>query len=641
MDKRSEQKGGQEPQAEEKTAAAWSEEHPPTTLNLKPLAEAYTGITPQYHALSTPADYLQLLDYLPRTTQGPALEKKPKDIALYLDWTQERPALPQIKTLGLAYDDREAFYAELPEEENNKREYLALWKPFFECTARRLVVTQSKELVLALKAYGIDLQGPFLDVSIVHYLHNPETRHDLEALSSHWLKAEDWPSLGETSATSTPSSGWVVAQRAAQLIALAPRLIGLLATGKLQRIYDELDHPLIEVLTRMEEAGVRVDAQALAELSARYARESETLAQDIHRLAGETFNIASPKQLGVLLFEKLALDKAPKKTKTGAYATGENILQKLVSVHPIVEKVMAYREYQKLRNTYLDALPAFISPKDHRIHTQYRQDVAATGRLSSNHPNLQNIPIRTPKGQPIRQAFCAEKGHVLLSVDYSQVELRVLADMAGDQAMRTAFSQGEDIHRSMAAYIYDISPEAVSKEQRSTAKAANFGIIYGISAFGLSEQLQRPQKEAKALITTYLERFPAIARFIETQKAYAREKGFVETYWGRRRYLPEIHSRNATMRAFAERNAVNAPIQGTAADIIKKAMLFIDQWLKQKAMQARIILHIHDELLIEAPHKEVEALYERVPVLMREASPLQTPMEVAVGHGDNWLQAHG
>ena len=406
------------------------------------------------------------------------------------------------------------------------------------------------------------------------------------------------------------------------------------------KLFTDLEMPLMQVLADMELEGVNLDVPFLKELSVKHEAKLRELEAKIQEDAGEEFNLNSPKQLGEILFDKLQLDPKAKKTKTGQYATGEEILSKLKDKHPIINDILEYRQLQKLKSTYIDALPELVNPKTGRVHTTYAQTVAATGRLSSVNPNLQNIPIRSEAGQQIRKAFVArDENHVIISADYSQIELRLIAQMSQDPAMVEAFKHGEDIHASTAAKVFNVTLDEVTREQRSQAKTVNFGIIYGVSAFGLADQANISRKEAKALIDAYYETYPTLKAYIEKQVEIARDQGFVETLMGRRRYLKDINSRNAVVRSHAERNAVNAPIQGTAADIVKMAMIQIQKELK-KNYQTKMILQVHDELIFDAPKDEVEKVSELIKSTMEAAMQMDVPLIAEVGVGANWLEAH-
>ena len=398
--------------------------------------------------------------------------------------------------------------------------------------------------------------------------------------------------------------------------------------------------PLMQVLADMELEGVNLDVPFLKELSVKHEITLRELERKVYQDAEEEFNLNSPKQLGEILFDKLKLDPKAKKTKTGQYATGEEILSKLKDKHPIITDILEYRQLQKLKSTYIDALPDLVNAKTGRVHTTYAQTVAATGRLSSVNPNLQNIPIRSEAGQQIRKAFTArDENHVLISADYSQIELRLIAQMSQDPSMVEAFKKGEDIHAATAAKVFNVALDEVTREQRSQAKTVNFGIIYGVSAFGLADQANVSRKEAKVLIDAYYETYPTLKAYIEKQVEIAREQGFVETLMGRRRYLKDINSRNGVVRSHAERNAVNAPIQGTAADIVKVAMIQIQKELK-KNYKTKMILQVHDELIFDAPKDEVEKVSELIKTTMEAAMQMDVPLIAEVGVGQNWYEAH-
>ncbi|MEP2349991.1 MAG: DNA polymerase I, partial [Algoriphagus sp.] len=415
----------------------------------------------------------------------------------------------------------------------------------------------------------------------------------------------------------------------------------LLKENSLEKLFDEVENPLINVLADMEFEGVRIDMESLAEMSLLLEKESKEIENKVYEMAGVRFNLASPKQLGEVLFDKLKLDPKAKKTKTGQYATGEEVLSKLAHDHEIIQNILDFRQMVKLKSTYVDALPTMINSKTGRVHTTYNQFVAATGRLSSINPNLQNIPIRTERGREIRKAFVPrDENHILLAADYSQIELRIMAAFSGDESMIEAFKTGRDIHATTAAKIFQVPLEEVTSDMRRKAKTANFGIIYGISAFGLSQRLSIPRGEAKEIIDSYFKEFPAVKEYMDGAIEKARANEYVETILGRRRYLRDINSRNATMRGFAERNAINAPIQGSAADLIKVAMIDVHQWMKKEKLKSKMILQVHDELVFDAHKDEVEILKANVPSLMSNAIKMAVPVEVEVGTGTDWLQAH-
>jgi DNA polymerase-1 len=414
----------------------------------------------------------------------------------------------------------------------------------------------------------------------------------------------------------------------------------LKADAALWNLYNEVEMPLADVLREMEHTGVRLDVEMLKNAEEQLSKELATLEQGIYTVAGVTFNINSPKQVGEVLFEQLKLDAKAKKSKTGQYSTSEEVLLGLKSKHQVVGMILEYRELKKLISTYIAALPTYINPETGKIHTTYNQTVTATGRLSSSNPNLQNLPIRSERGQLIRQAVIPDDGCLFLSADYSQIELRLMAHFSQDPHMVEAFRSGQDVHAATAAKIFGVAIENVTKDQRRQAKTANFGIIYGISAFGLAQQLDCSRAEAKALIDGYFSAFPGVIDYIERQKELARQQGFAVTLFGRKRYLPDILSHNATVRSFAERNAVNSPIQGTAADIIKKAMVAINQRLKTEGLKAKMIMQVHDELNFNVPVNEVDVVRTIVVEEMQNVAQLSVPLIADCGVGKNWLEAH-
>jgi DNA polymerase-1 len=416
---------------------------------------------------------------------------------------------------------------------------------------------------------------------------------------------------------------------------------GQLKKDNLDRLYKDIEAPLIKVLADMEIEGIRMDEKVLSGLSVTLTEDIKSLENKIYGQAKTEFNLASPKQLGTVLFEELKLIEKPTKTKTGQYATGEEILSKLAFKHPIVAEILEWRGLVKLKNTYVDSLPNEVNKNTGRIHTTYSQAVASTGRLSSNNPNLQNIPIRTERGKEIRKAFVPrDSNYVLVSADYSQIELRLIAELSGDEELKSAFLRGEDIHRSTASKVFNVPLDLVTREQRSYAKTVNFGIIYGVSAFGLSQQTDLSQKESKELIDTYFKTYPTLQNYIQSQIEAARKTGYVETILGRRRYLKNINSANAVVRSGDERNAVNAPIQGSAADIIKIAMIRIHEQFEQKKLRSKMILQVHDELVFDVLKEELDIVMPLVKHAMENAYPLSIPLIVDAGAGENWLEAH-
>ena len=472
----------------------------------------------------------------------------------------------------------------------------------------------------------LPMQGPIFDVQLAHYLLDAEMRHSLPFVCSALLGFEP---------ADTASS-------AAALWQLYPLMVARMKDAQLLDLYHHVELPLVEVLMDMENAGVRIDTQALRDYAATLGEERQHLEEDIYRLAGSRFNINSSRQLGEVLYEQLHVTDRPPRTATKQYSTAEEVLTKLADSHPIIPLILEYRSITKLVGTYLDSFPKLISPSDGRLHTVFNQTVTATGRLSSSNPNLQNIPIRTERGRYIRRAFvAADENHLLLAADYSQIELRIIASLSHDEHLLAAFAEGLDIHAATAARIYHKPIEEVTSDERRNAKSVNFGIVYGISAFGLSQQLDIPRREASALIDEYFAQYPAILRFIESSKEFARAHGYARTLMGRRRYLPDIASRNASARSFAERNAVNMPIQGTSADMIKLAMIRIHGELKERHLGSKMLIQVHDELLFDVPINEVDTMKPLVEQCMREALPLEgVEVQVGIGVGHNWLEAH-
>jgi DNA polymerase-1 len=492
---------------------------------------------------------------------------------------------------------------------------------------------------------------PFYDTMLAHYLLEPDKRHKMDELARNFLKYD--PIAIETligkkgkdqlnMANIEPNKVAIYAAEDADItLQLYHVFKPLIKEQSLEKVLFEIELPLVPVLAQMERNGVKLDIDFLSQYSHELAAFISELEKDIISLAGVKFNIASPKQLGEVLFDKLKLMDKPKKTKTGQYQTNEEVLQKLANSHEIVGKILDYRELQKLKSTYVDALPMLVSAKTGRVHTSFNQAVAATGRLSSNNPNLQNIPIRTEKGRHIRKAFVASSdSHVLVSADYSQIELRVIASVSKDKSMMEAFIQNLDIHTSTAAKVFNVPYDEVTREMRSKAKMVNFGIIYGISAFGLSERLGIPRKEAKEIIDAYFLKFPGIKSYMDNTIEEAKQNGYVKTLLGRRRYVPDITSANQTVRGFAERNAINAPIQGAAADMIKLAMIKVQNKLKELNLKTILTLQVHDELLLDVPLDELEIVTDLVKEEMQHAMVLEVPVVVEAGFGKNWLQAH-
>nr|HAD49878.1 DNA polymerase I [Algoriphagus sp.] len=557
----------------------------------------------------------------------------------------------ELVGISFAYLSGEAYYIPCPADQKETQAILELLMPFFENEDILKVGQNIKYDLLVLKNYGIEVKGALYDTMLAHYLIEPEGKHSMDWLAEQYLNYKP-VSITELIGKKGKNQGNMrdvdedevtsyAAEDADITLRLKEKFDPLLKENELEKLFYEVENPLINVLTDMEFEGVKIDTDSLAELSQALEEESIAIEKRVYELAGVRFNLASPKQLGDVLFEKLKLDPKAKKTKTGQYATGEEILSKLADEHEIAQAILHYRQMVKLKSTYVDALPTMINSKTGRIHTTYNQFVAATGRLSSINPNLQNIPIRTERGREIRKAFVArDENHVLLAADYSQIELRIMAAFSGDESMIEAFKNGRDIHATTAAKIFQVPLEEVSSDMRRKAKTANFGIIYGISAFGLSQRLSIPRGEAKEIIDAYFKEFPAVKEYMDGAIEKARKDEYVETILGRRRYLRDINSRNQTMRGFAERNAINAPIQGSAADLIKVAMIDVHNWMKKEKLKSKMILQVHDELVFDAHKDEVEILKKNIPGLMSNAIKLAVPVEVEVGLGKDWLEAH-
>ncbi|MBD5397076.1 DNA polymerase I [bacterium] len=481
---------------------------------------------------------------------------------------------------------------------------------------------------------------PAFDVMLAHYLADPETGHDLSRLVQNYLPCTYAEDTSGKDLFSTVDFSFGL-QNVKACLLLEQKLRPLLEDVGAEELFAKVEMPLASVLCRMERIGVKLDTARLAAYGRELAEQIKQVESEIYEAAGEKFNIASPKQLGEILYEKLQITEKPKQTKTKQYSTAEDILQKLLPKHPIVEKVLRYRSLTKLKSTYVDALPQLIDTQTGRIHTTYNQAVTATGRLSSQNPNLQNIPIRTEMGKEIRRCFVAGSAeNQLLASDYSQIELRIIAHLSGDEVMLRDFSQHKDVHTATASNVFGVKPEEVTSEMRRKAKTVNFGIIYGISAFGLADRLQIPRKEAADLIERYYANYPALRQYMEKVVSEAKEKGYVETMLHRRRYLQDINSGNAVVRAYAERNAVNAPVQGSSADMIKVAMIAIDRRIRRENLKARMILQVHDELVFDVPQNELSAMKVLVEEEMKNALPMRVPVEVEQNAADNWLDAH-
>lgn len=557
----------------------------------------------------------------------------------------------RILGISFSFEKGTGYYISMPKEEAEIRDLLSVFKDVFLDEKIEKVAQNIKYDLAILKRYGIDIAGPIFDTMLAHYLIEPDQRHNMDALSEKYLnyKPVSIESLIGKKGRNQLSFEDVPLDKATEYAVedaditfqLKEKLAPILKEEEVESVFNELEIPLVPVLADMEMEGVRIDTDFLNSYSASLEEEANILEQRIYDSATVKFNIASPKQLGEVLFDLLKLDPKAKKTKTGQYKTDEETLNNLADTHDIVRQVLEYRQIQKLKSTYVDALPKLVNEETGRVHTSFAQAVAATGRLSSNNPNLQNIPIRTDKGKEIRKAFVPrDKDHVLLAADYSQIELRVIASVSGDESMKQAFKDGLDIHSATASKVFDVAIEEVTKEQRYKAKSVNFGLIYGQGAFGLAKNLGISRGEAKELIDAYFEQFPGIKKYMDDTIEFCRKNGYVKTIKGRKRHIPDINSNNKTVVGFAERNAINAPIQGSAADMIKLAMISIRRYLQSSDLKTKMILQVHDELLFDVPKDELEVVKPIVCELMENAMPLDVPIVSEAGVGENWLEAH-
>ncbi len=559
----------------------------------------------------------------------------------------------EVELIGIAFswEIGKGYYVTFPEDQEETKAILEEFKPFFTNANIEKVGHNLKYDLKVLSRYDMPVSGKLFDTMIAHYLINPDMRHNMDILAEtylHYKPQSITELIGKKGKNQLSMRVVPLEQQTAYAVEDADITLQLkehftkeLASGNVTKLFEEVELPLVSVLTAMEIEGININTDYLKELSVALTEDIERLEKAIFEQAGEAFNIASPKQLGVILFEKLKLIDKPKKTKTGQYSTAEDVLSYLAKDHQIISDILEYRQYKKLQSTYVDALPNEINPFTGRIHTVYAQAVAATGRLSSNNPNLQNIPIRTERGRQVRKAFIPKnEDYVLLAADYSQIELRIIAALSEEENMIEAFKNGEDIHAATAAKVFNVALEDVTREQRSNAKTVNFGIIYGVSAFGLSNQTSLSRKESKELIDLYYQTYPKLKSYMAKQVDFAREHGYVETVLQRRRYLKDINSRNAIVRGAAERNAVNAPIQGSAADIIKLAMIAIHKRFTEAKFQSKMLLQVHDELVFDAHKDELELIQPIIKECMEQAFNLVVPLDVEIGVGNDWLAAH-
>jgi len=549
--------------------------------------------------------------------------------------------------LSVSVNPHEAFFVAFPKDKSETLRWLNLFVPIFSDETIEKIGQNIKFDMRVLSMYGIEIKGKLFDTMLAHYVLEPEMRHNLDLLAKTYL---DYTTI--TYDDIVPKNGTIEQVPLAKLsdyacedadvtLQLKHVLTEKMQKQQIESLFHSVEMPLIPVLAAMENKGVKIDVPMLKTYSADLQVEMEQVQQEIYQLAGEEFNIASPKQLGVILFEKLRIIENAKLTKSKQYQTGEEVLQKLEHKHPIAKKILQFRGLSKLKSTYVDAFPNLVNAKTGRLHASFNQSVTATGRLSSSNPNLQNIPIREEEGRRIREAFVpADAEHILLAADYSQIELRLVAALSEDESMLDAFYNGDDIHASTASKIYNVPLAEVTSSMRRNAKMVNFGIVYGISAFGLSERLNIPRKEADSIIKQYFIKYPKIQQYIQNQIEFARTHGYVETLMKRRRYLRNINSGNGNIRSFDERNAINAPIQGSAADMIKIAMINIFREMKRQKLQSEMILQIHDELVFDVFLPELEIMQNIVYQEMTHAMTLNVPLEINMKTGKNWLEAH-
>lgn len=571
------------------------------------------------------------------------------EICFDTETTDIDPINAELVGMSFSVAPGEAYYIPMPDKRDACLQILNHFKIIFEHENLLIIGQNIKYDLLVLRNYGVEIKAPLFDTMLAHYLIEPDQRHGMDAMAEVYLNYSPISistligkkGAGQLNMRNVPIEKVVdyAAEDADITLQLKKKLEPNLKDDSL-KVFQDIEMPLLRVLADMESEGVRIDKDFLNNYSKDLEDELAILEKDIFALAGISFNISSPKQLGEVLFEKLKLDPKAKKTKTGQYQTGEDVLTDLASKHDIAKKIIEFRQLQKLKSTYVDALPELINKKTGRVHTSFNQAVAATGRLSSTNPNLQNIPIRTDKGKEVRKAFIPEDGNILLSADYSQIELRLIAAISKEEGMIEDFKKGLDIHTATAAKVFGVPLEQVDKDMRRKAKMVNFGIIYGISAFGLAQRLEIPRKEAAEIIENYFKQYPGIKRYMNDTIDNARVNGYVETVMGRRRYTRDINSGNQTVRGFAERNAINAPIQGSAADLIKLAMIKIHKKLKEQNFKSKMILQVHDELLFDVVPDELETLKNLVIHEMQDAIQLDVPILVEAGSGNNWLEAH-
>jgi len=597
-----------------------------------------------YEAVETDAAIKKLISEL----------KKHEEICFDTETTGIDANDTELVGLSFSVKPGEAFYVPCPADQKRTKEILTFFDPLFSDKKKTWIGQNTKYDMLVLKWYDIEIKGEIFDTMLAHYVIEPDGKRSMDVLSERFLGYEPVPiedligKKGKTQGSMRDVEIEKIKEYAGEdadiTLQLKNVFTPLLKEKEVEKVFNKVENPLVKVLVDMEFEGIKVDVDFLADYSKELEKDAKKAEESVYKQAGVRFNLASPKQLGEVLFDKLKLDPSAKKTKTGQYQTGEDVLQKLsVKGHQIVEDILIFRELTKLRSTYVDALPQMINRKTGRVHTSYGQAVAVTGRLQSNNPNLQNIPVRTERGKEVRKAFIPrDSKHILLSADYSQIELRIVAAISGDKNMCKAFQDGTDIHTATAARVYNVPEKEVTKEMRYKAKSVNFGIIYGQGAFGLADNLGISRTEAKEIIDNYKKEFPGIQKYMDDTINFAREAGYVETLMGRKRWLRDINSANFTVRGFAERNAINSPIQGTAADMIKLAMQKVHAAMKKEKMQSKMLLQVHDELVFDALKSEVKELKPLIVENMQSAMvlPHKVPIIAECGEGKNWLEAH-
>jgi DNA polymerase-1 len=612
-------------------------QEPEETADLKTIVTE----KPSYHLITKPDERKELLEIL----------LKQKEVCFDTETTDLDALHADLVGLAFSCKPREGFYVALPNDFSEAKSILEEFKPFFESGKIEKIAHNIKYDLKVLERYGIDVHGPTFDTMVAHYLINPESKQSMDFLAEFYLRYKPISieqligKKGKGQGNMRDLKPEEVSDYACEDADITLQLKHLFEPevnkDHLKELFYNLEMPLVQVLKDMEREGIAIDVQGLRDYSKQLEKSLHQLEKDITEAAGMDFNLDSPRQLGEVLFDRLKIDPKAKKTKTGQYATSEDILQKLEKAHPVISMILEYRQLRKLKSTYVDPLPTMCDRIDGRVHTNFMQTVTATGRLSSNNPNLQNIPIKTEKGREIRKAFIArDKEHILLSADYSQIELRIVAALSGDKHMIEAFHNKYDIHTATASKVFHVPMDEVTREQRGAAKAVNFGILYGQSAFGLSQGLNISRTEAKSIIDSYFEQFSALKSYMDNVMHDARETGYVETIMKRRRYLPDINSANAVVRGYAERNAVNAPIQGSAADIIKMAMIKVHHTMKHHHLKSKMILQVHDELVFDVHRSEIDIMKFLVKECMEHAIEINVPIEVQVEVGENWLDAH-